>query len=80
MFEQYLPGFGGGGAAPIPYQQVLPQFDFEQAHLSAKGRLGYVECHGGAGKTAHFGHAHKIFKLFEVHGQILHTFELVMQF
>ena len=43
VFQQQLAGLGGGDAAAVAHQQVLPQFHFQQAHLAAQRRLGHVE-------------------------------------
>ena len=67
MFQQQLAGFGGCGSASVTYQQVLAQLNFQQTHLTAQGRLGNAQDLRCPGKAAQFGHAHKVFELFEVH-------------
>ena len=68
MIEQQLARLGGHGAAAVAHQQVLPQLDFEQAHLAAERGLRHVELHRGTREAAQFGDADEILELLEVHG------------
>jgi hypothetical protein len=70
MGQQQLPGLGGHGAAAVTCQQVLPQLHLQQTHLAAQRGLGNVQRNGGAGEAAHFGHAHKVFQLLQVHDDV----------
>ena len=67
VLQQQLAGFGGGGAAAVADQQVLPQLDFQQPHLTREGGLRHVQRQRGLGETAQFGHAHEVFELLQIH-------------
>jgi hypothetical protein len=67
VVQQQLACLGGHGAAAIAHQQVLAQFDLQQPHLPAQGRLRHVELDRGPGKTAELCDADEVFELLEVH-------------
>ena len=59
MLEQELARFRRRGAPAVAGEQVLPQLDFQQAHLPAECRLGHIQGNGGPGKTAELGNAYR---------------------
>ncbi len=67
MAQKAQAGLGRFGAASVAIQQVLLQFQLQQADLAAERGLGHVQGFGRARKTAPFGHVHEVFDLFEVH-------------
>ena len=67
MCQQQTAGLGGNSAPAITCKQVLPQLHLQQSHLPTQGRLGYTQGDSGARKAAEFGHADKIFQLFQIH-------------
>lgn len=68
MFQEAQAGLGRLGATAIAVEQMLAQFQFQQAHLAAQGRLGHVQHFGGAREAASLGHTHEILDLLQIHG------------
>jgi hypothetical protein len=63
MFQQARPRIGKDHATAIALEQVLTEFHFELAHLTAQGGLDHREKGRGAREAAEFRDMAKVFEL-----------------
>ena len=67
--EQPLARLGRTRAATVAHEQILPQLDFEAAHLAADRRLGDAEQARRAAEAAEVDDGDEVFELLQVHAR-----------